>query len=65
MKHRIDKDGNFRIYEVGAFELEERILHLDGEDLDMYLMEGQNLVYLNAEVVEEMYQFIKDVKGEH
>ncbi len=63
MKHMIDEDGNFHVYEEGSFGVRS-ILHLDGEDLDMYLMDGRDEVYVPTEVVEKMYQFIKDVKGE-
>ncbi len=65
MKHRIDEYGNFQVCKVSDFGFESGILHLDGEDLDMYLMNGRDEVYVPAEMVEKMYQFIKDVKGEH
>ncbi len=64
MKHMIDSVGSFHVYEEGFFGVRS-ILHLDGEDLDMHLMEGRNTVYISAEMVEKMYQFIKEVKGEH
>ncbi len=64
MKHMIDNVGNFHVYEEGFFGVRS-ILHLDGEDLDMHIMDGRDEVYVPAEMVEKMYQFIKDVKGEH
>ncbi|MCP4989937.1 MAG: hypothetical protein GY928_28985 [Colwellia sp.] len=63
MKHRIDGEGNFQVFTEGNFHWDSIVLHLDGEDLDMHIMGGQNSVYLNAEMVEKMYQFIKEVKG--
>ena len=60
MKHTITEEGNFEITDRG-----QEVLHLDGEDLDMFLgKRDYEEVYLTGNMVEALYQFIKEGKGE-